>query len=341
MVNDQEIKNLYVEKTKRMLAFLGFQSIGDLSIDVYLLKFNSAKITVDKKNRVRVLAIEVFCYPDQETQWYIDIPVMVMDNKHTMNTCGHIENSLLHTYIEKQTKYLRLFDRLHKNALYLHEKVEVNMNIIDTHDEKIPENEFDPIYSTTVDNYMKAVIAEDLYGSRAFYQVWLPEDEMIKRIFELEKKQIKLLINKRVDGIIISLSNGTGDFFHLNEIHSAIQIENSLPVFINEKLNNCLLDSQPEKITILTDGVPSFQTKAVDLSFLNEISNHKEITLVVDESHSLGIIGKNGSGIYSSIDFPIKRKILVSSLGKAFGLTGGVIASDSEFIQQIKEIETF
>jgi hypothetical protein len=143
MVNDKEIKNLYIEKTKRMLAFLGFQSIGDLNIDVYLLRFNSAKITVDKKNRVRVLAIEVFCYPDQETQWYIDIPVMLLDNKHTINTCGHIENSLLHTYIEKQTKYLRLFDRLHKNALYLHEKVEVNMNIIDTHDEKIPENEFE------------------------------------------------------------------------------------------------------------------------------------------------------------------------------------------------------
>jgi 7-keto-8-aminopelargonate synthetase-like enzyme len=141
--------------------------------------------------------------------------------------------------------------------------------------------------------------------------------------------------------VLEKLKKQTDSFFHLNEIHSAIQIENSFPVFVNEKLNDRLLDSKSEKITILTDGVPPFQTKPVDLSFLNEISNHKEITLVVDESHSLGIIGKNGSGIYSSIDFPIKRKILVSSLGKAFGLTGGVIASDSEFIQEIKEIETF
>lgn len=141
--------------------------------------------------------------------------------------------------------------------------------------------------------------------------------------------------------VLEKLRKQTDCFYHLNEIHSAIQIENSLPVFVNKKLNDRLLDSKPEKITILTDGVPSFQTKPVDLSFLKEISNHKEITLVVDESHSLGIISKNGSGIYSSIDFPIKRKILVSSLGKAFGLTGGVIASDSEFIQEIKEIETF
>ncbi len=141
--------------------------------------------------------------------------------------------------------------------------------------------------------------------------------------------------------VLEKLKNETAVFYHLNEIHLAIQIENSLPVFINEKLNDRLLDSKPEKITILTDGVPSFQTEAVDLSFLKEIPNHKEVTLVIDESHSLGIVNKNGSGIYAAISFPIKRKILVSSLGKAFGLTGGVIASDSEFIQQIKEIETF
>jgi 7-keto-8-aminopelargonate synthetase-like enzyme len=141
--------------------------------------------------------------------------------------------------------------------------------------------------------------------------------------------------------ILEKLKEQTDCFYHLNEIHSAIQIENSEAVFINKKLNDRLLDSKSENITILTDGVPSFETKPIDLTFIKEISKEKEITLVIDESHSLGIVGENGSGIYSSIDFPIKRKILVSSLGKAFGLTGGVIASDSEFIQQIKEIETF
>lgn len=141
--------------------------------------------------------------------------------------------------------------------------------------------------------------------------------------------------------VLEKLKEQTDCFYHLNEIHSAIQIKNSFPVFVNNKLNDRLLDSKPEKITILTDGVPSFQTQPVDLSFLNEISNHKEITLVIDESHSLGIVNENGSGIYSSVSFPIKRKILVSSLGKAFGLTGGVIASDFEFINEIKEIETF
>jgi 7-keto-8-aminopelargonate synthetase-like enzyme len=72
------------------------------------------------------------------------------------------------------------------------------------------------------------------------------------------------------------------------------------------------------------------------------IPTNKEITLVIDESHSLGILGTNGCGIFSTINLPnIKRKIMVSSLGKAFGLTGGVIASDSEFINLLATHDTY
>jgi len=141
--------------------------------------------------------------------------------------------------------------------------------------------------------------------------------------------------------VIDELKKQTDTFFHFDDIHPAIQENDSLPVFINGEINPRLLDSKVEKITILTDGVISFETKAIDLFILNEIPKHKEITLLVDESHSLGILGKNGCGIYSQINLPIKRKIMVSSLGKAFGLTGGVIASDTSFIQQIKKSEIF
>lgn len=137
------------------------------------------------------------------------------------------------------------------------------------------------------------------------------------------------------------LTKTTDCFFHFSDLHTAIKTPNSLPIFLNHQIHPRLTDSKAEKITILTDGVPSYQTKAVDLSVLKEIPNHKEVTLVIDESHSFGILGKNGCGIYSQINLPIKRKIMVSSLGKAFGLNGGVIASDTSFIDQIKNTDTF
>lgn len=141
--------------------------------------------------------------------------------------------------------------------------------------------------------------------------------------------------------VIDELKKQTHTFFHFDDVHTAIQTNNSLPVFIEGKINSRLLDDKEEKVTILTDGVPSFETNPVDLNILREISKNKEVTLLIDESHSLGILGKNGCGIYSDINLPIKRKIMVSSLGKAFGLTGGVIASDASFIDQIKKSEIF
>jgi 7-keto-8-aminopelargonate synthetase-like enzyme len=148
-----------------------------------------------------------------------------------------------------------------------------------------------------------------------------------------------MLAGKLVVEILIS---ETDLFFHFPDTHTAIKVPNSLPVFIGEKLNPRLLDNTNEKITILTDSVPSFRVQPVDFTILNSIPSNKEITIVIDESHSLGILGRNGCGIYSTINLPnIKRKIMVSSLGKAFGLTGGLIASDSEFIIQMATHDTF
>ena len=138
------------------------------------------------------------------------------------------------------------------------------------------------------------------------------------------------------------LDKETDCFFHFPNSHPALRISSSLPFFIENELNPRLLNSTSEEITILTDSVPSFHTQAIDLSILNVIPSNKKITLVVDESHSLGVLGTNGCGMYSNISFPtIKRKIMIASLGKAFGLTGGVIASNSNFIKQIKNLDTF
>lgn len=142
--------------------------------------------------------------------------------------------------------------------------------------------------------------------------------------------------------VIEALTSQTDSFFHFPNTHQALKAPNSEPICIANELNPRLRNSVAEKITILADAVPSFQIQAIDFSILNSIPSHKEITLVVDESHSLGILGEQGCGIFSSITLPnIKRKIMVTSLGKAFGLTGGLIAGDIDFISSLQELDTF
>jgi 7-keto-8-aminopelargonate synthetase-like enzyme len=142
--------------------------------------------------------------------------------------------------------------------------------------------------------------------------------------------------------VIEELASHTDIFFHFPHTHTALKVPNSLPVFIDCHLNPRLLDNTNERVTILTDAVPSFHIKAIDLAILELISSNKEITLVIDESHSLGVLGSGGSGVYSEItNKNIKRKIMVASLGKAMGVTGGVISSDRAFINQILKNASF
>lgn len=49
--------------------------------------------------------------------------------------------------------------------------------------------------------------------------------------YELEKKQIDLLVSKRVDGILISLANGTADFKHIEDV-----IQQGKPLVMFDKI---------------------------------------------------------------------------------------------------------
>ncbi|WP_282133944.1 LacI family DNA-binding transcriptional regulator [Seonamhaeicola maritimus] len=61
-------------------------------------------------------------------------------------------------------------------------------------------------------NVIKGIISQA--EKKGYLVIILQSDES----YELEKKQVELLLSQRVDGIIISLANGTADYSHLNQI---------------------------------------------------------------------------------------------------------------------------
>ena len=133
------------------------------------------------------------------------------------------------------------------------------------------------------------------------------------------------------------LSKAINTFFHYPKTHPAILVQHSLPLYINEKLHPKLLDEIEEEIVITTDAILSLETTPTSFDFLNQISSKKNITLIIDESHSLGIVGKYGEGIFNSIPIEkLHRKIMISSLGKALSLSGGIIVSDKQFVDDLK-----
>ena len=138
------------------------------------------------------------------------------------------------------------------------------------------------------------------------------------------------------------LSKSINTFFHYPKTHPAILVQHSLPLFMDGKLHPKLQDDTVEEIVITVDAILSLEVTPTSFDFLNQISSNKKITLIVDESHSLGIVGKKGEGIFSTIsDEKLHRKIMISSLGKALGLSGGIIASDKQFIDELKQESVF
>lgn len=142
--------------------------------------------------------------------------------------------------------------------------------------------------------------------------------------------------------VIDFLSKSISSFFHYPKTHPAILAQHSMPLFIDGKLHPRLLDKKKEEIVITVDAILALEVKPTSFNFLDKISQYKKITVVIDESHSLGLIGKQGEGVFNRLQHKsIKRKIMISSLGKALGLSGGIIAGDYEFINALKEEAIF
>ncbi|MCF6296976.1 MAG: aminotransferase class I/II-fold pyridoxal phosphate-dependent enzyme [Flavobacteriaceae bacterium] len=131
-------------------------------------------------------------------------------------------------------------------------------------------------------------------------------------------------------------------FFHYPKAHPAILTPNSLPLFVDGKLHPNLQNNTIEEVVITADAVLSLEVTPTSFDFLNKISSSKKITLVIDESHSLGVVGENGRGIFHTVqNNNIYRKIMVSSLGKALGLSMGIISADKKFIEALKKEANF
>lgn len=142
--------------------------------------------------------------------------------------------------------------------------------------------------------------------------------------------------------VLNCISKSETSFYHFPKTHPAILYEKSLPLFLDGKLHPNLLNNKNENVVITTDAVLALEVKPTSFNFLKDISKQKKVTLVVDESHSLGIIGKQGKGIFNTISNKnLVRKIMISSLGKALGISGGLIASDNDFINSIKSEALF
>ncbi len=92
--------------------------------------------------------------------------------------------------------------------------------------------------------------------------------------------------------------------------------------------------SSAERAVIVTEALFSMDGDIAPLSHLAELRSRYEAALVVDEAHSLGVMGPRGTGLCAS--HGVQPDVLVGTLGKAFGAAGAFAAGPNSIVQLIE-----
>lgn len=145
---------------------------------------------------------------------------------------------------------------------------------------------------------------------------------------------------------VVSVLTGRKDHILLDELDHASIIEGSRLSFskvlkfkhndmhaLEGKLKHCTPDSLK---LVVVDGIFSMEGDIIRLPELVKLGEKYNATIMVDDAHSLGVLGKNGSGTASHFGLTDKVDLIMGTFSKSLASLGGFIASDKDTINYIK-----
>lgn len=89
---------------------------------------------------------------------------------------------------------------------------------------------------------------------------------------------------------------------------------------------------------IVTDGVFSMDGHVPDVKKMVELANKYGAMVMVDESHSAGVVGKTGRGVTELFDIRGQVELITGTLGKSFGgAIGGFTTGKKEIIEMLRQ----
>ena len=104
-------------------------------------------------------------------------------------------------------------------------------------------------------------------------------------------------------------------------------------------LERCLQEAQAQRFRIIvTDGVFSMDGNVAPMDQICALAEKYDALVMVDESHSAGVVGATGHGVAEQFDCYGKIDIFTGTLGKAFGgAVGGFTTGRKEIIDMLRQ----
>ncbi len=106
-----------------------------------------------------------------------------------------------------------------------------------------------------------------------------------------------------------------------------------------QELEKCLQEAQAQRFRIVvTDGVFSMDGNVAPLEEICQLAEQYNALVMVDESHSAGVVGATGHGVSELYNTYGKVDIYTGTLGKAFGgAMGGFTTGHKEIIDLLRQ----
>jgi 8-amino-7-oxononanoate synthase len=172
--------------------------------------------------------------------------------------------------------------------------------------------------------------------------------ELEKRLANLVGKDSALCYSTgfQVNLGVVSVLTGRRDYLLLDELDHASIIEGSRLTFSKvlkyahnnmKALENKLKRCNPESIKlIVVDGIFSMEGDIVNLPGIVGLADQYNATIMIDDAHSIGVLGINGAGTASHFGLTDKVDLIMGTFSKSLASLGGFIASDKDTINFIK-----
>ena len=106
-----------------------------------------------------------------------------------------------------------------------------------------------------------------------------------------------------------------------------------------EELEKCLQEAQAQRFRIVvTDGVFSMDGNVAPIDKICDLAEKYNALVMVDESHSAGVVGETGHGVSELCKTYGRVDIYTGTLGKAFGgALGGFTTGRKEIIDMLRQ----
>jgi len=106
-----------------------------------------------------------------------------------------------------------------------------------------------------------------------------------------------------------------------------------------QELEKCLQEAQAQRFRIIvTDGVFSMDGNVAPVDKICDLAEKYDALVMVDESHSAGVVGKTGHGVSEFFNTYGRVDIYTGTLGKSFGgALGGFTTGRKEIIDLLRQ----